>query len=224
MLWLSTDPKVIVVGASAVSARYVQSADTYAAAAHKLLAGSITNRTKLTVNLNGVAAQLQKQFPELQTVSLTVPLASSRPIVYVQLAQPTAVVQTAQGNYALNASGIVLAPLKTLPPNVPLLVDQSGAAPAPGKQFLPGSTLAFVQTVAYQFDAAHLDASVFVLSSGSPYELDARLSGQTYTIRFNLEADATVQSGAAIATVQQLGDTVPSAYLDVRVPGRVYYK
>jgi hypothetical protein len=225
LLMLGTNPKVIVVDKhSAVAATYLQSTEVYATAAHKLLASSITNRTKLTANLDGIAARLRLQFPELQEVSLDVPLMGSRPIVYVQVAQPSLVLQTAHGNFALNKTGVVLAKLQTIPADVPLAVDQSHNMPHLGAQYLPSSTIDFVQTIAYQLNAAHMAASAFVLPTGSPYELDVRLSGQSYYVRCNLQADALTQSGAVVATVQQLGAALPQEYLDVRVPGRVYYK
>jgi hypothetical protein len=214
---------VVVLGKSAIANTYMQSSDIYTAAAQKLLASSITNRTKLTVDLNGTARSLEKQFPELQTVSLGVPLISNRPIVYVQVAQPSVIVQAGNGNYALNSSGLVLARVQTLPAGVPLLADQSGAVITPGKQYLPSSTVAFVQTTAYQLKAAHLSVNTFVLPSESPYELDARLGSKPYMVRMNLTADALTQSGAAIGTIQQLSAD-PNSYIDVRVPGRVYYK
>lgn len=222
VLWLSTTPKVIIVDKSPIAASYLQPTSVYAAAAQRLLASSVTNHTKLTADLNGTAKRLQQQFPELAAVSLGVPLISSRPIVYVQVAQPSLIAQTAHGNYALNATGVALAKMQTTPSSIPMVIDQSNNAPKPGKQFLPSSTVAFVQTVSYQLTAAELDVTAFVLPAGSPYELDVRLSGKPYVIKFNLAEQALQQSGAAIATIQ--GGTAPGSYLDVRVPGRVYYK
>ena len=224
VLWLSTNPKVVVVDKTAVSGTYMRPSSVYAAAAHKLLTSSVTSHSKLTVDLNGTATALERQFPELEAVSVGVPLISSRPIVYVQVAQPSLVLQTANGNYALNRSGVVLAKLSSIPGGVPLIADQSGVRPTPGKQFLPSSTVFFVQTVVYQLAAANMAVNVGTLPSGNPYELDVRLNGRLYFIKYNLQADARTQSGAAIATLQQLGGNAPSAYLDVRVPGRVYYK
>ncbi len=224
LLWLSASPRVVVVGRTSTSNIYLQSTDVYATAAQRLLAGGIANRLKLTADLNGTAVALERQFPELQAVSLTVPLVSNRPIVYIQPAQPSAVLQTGGRNYALNKSGVVLARLQTVPANIPLIVDASNASAQPGRQFLPGSTVAFVQTVEYQLTAAHLAVTAFTLPQASPYELQAHLEGQSCYLRFNLAADALTQSGAVLATIQKLGGSVPHDYLDVRVPGRVYYK
>jgi hypothetical protein len=218
------NPKVVMLGSTSVSATYAQPAEVYAAAARSELASSVTSHSKLTVNLNGTAEALQAKFPELQAVSMTVPLISNRPIIYVQVAQPSVILQTGRGNYALNESGVVLAKLRTMPSGVPVVADQSGGNPVPGRQYLASSTITFVQTVAYQLSAAKLSISTFVLPASSLYELDLRLESQPYTIKCNLQGDPLVQSGAAIATLQQIGFSAPKEYLDVRVPNRVYYK
>jgi hypothetical protein len=223
VLLLSDSPKIVVVGNSDVS-DYMRADAVYAAAAQKLLDSSVTNRCKLTVNANGVTQALKREFPELQDVSVSIPLVSNRPVVYIQPASQSLVLQSTSGNYSINDTGFVLSKLVILPEGAPTVVDQSGLIPIPGKQLLPSGTVTFTETVAYQFKAAHLSISTFVLPSGSPYELDVRLEGQPYMIRFNLESSPLVQSGAAIATIQQLGSTKPSSYIDVRVAGRVYYK
>jgi hypothetical protein len=224
VLFLTTDPKVIVVGKNAVTADYVQSVSIYENAAHKLLNRSVTSRSKLTADFSGTSEQMRAEFPELQDVSMGVPLIGNRPIVYVQVAAPSLILQTSAGNFALSDNGVVLARLRAVPSGIPIVVDQSGSVPHAGKQYLPSSEVQFTRTVAFQLAAAHLNINTFVLPSNSPYELDVRLAGQAYFIRCNLEADAVTQSGAIIATVQKLGTSVPAGYLDVRVPGRVYYK
>jgi len=228
VLWLNTDPRIVVVGESSVAANYLQSDATYEAATQKLLSKSITSRTKLTVDVGGTIAALKEEFPELQDVSISLPLVSNRPVVYIQPTNPSMVLQSSHGAYyALSKDGVVLTGLSTVPSSLPIVVDQSGLVPRLGAQVVPSSTVSFVQTVAYQLAAAHLQVSTFVLPGNNPYELDVRLSGKpyiVYIVRFNLEDDALTQSGALIATVQDLGSKVPSSYIDVRVPGRVYYK
>ncbi len=149
---------------------------------------------------------------------------SNRPIVYVQPATPSLVLRSRHGDYVLNQSGLTLSSARTLPAGVVQVVDQSGQTPKPGMQTLPSSTITFVQMVAFQFKAAKLPINNFILPANAPYELDVRLTGQPYVIRFNLQEDARVQSGAAIGTVQQLKGAMPAQYIDVRAPGRVYYK
>lgn len=224
VLALSNDPKVIIVGENQESSAYMQPASVYEAAAQKILVGSVANRSKITVNPTSVSKALQREFPELMDVSMTIPLVSNRPVLYVQPATPNLILRSLGGDYALNSDGVVLTRVRSLPSNIPQVVDQSGIIPHLSGQALSGDTVSFINTIAYQFTASHLSLSTFVLPSGASYEVDARLEGKPYTIRFNLEEDARTQSGAAIATIQQLGGKVPSNYIDVRVPGRVYYK
>jgi hypothetical protein len=224
VLALGTDPKIMVVGKNATSTDYLQPTSVYEAASQKIFASSITNRSKLTVNLDGTAEALQRQFPELQNVSVSIPLVGSRPLVYVEVAQPSLILQAPSGNYAVNSTGIVLAKLHAVPSGIPVVVDQSGARPELGKHFLPGSTVSFALAVAFQFEKAHLPINTFVLPAQAPYELDVRISDQPYMVRMNLQADARTQSGAAIATIQQLGSNTPKEYVDVRTPDRAYYK
>lgn len=224
ILFLSNDPKILVVGKNSVTADYVQSVSVYEASARKLMSSSVTNRSKITVDLSGMSQKLQQQYPELQDVSMSVPLVGNRPIVYIQVAAPSLILQTPSGNFALSGSGTVLARLKAVPAGIPQVLDQSGAKPRVGEHYLPSSTVSFARTIAYQLTAAHMAINTFVLPVNSPYELDVRLEGQSYLIRCNLEVDALTQSGAIAGTVQQLGSSAPASYLDVRVPGRVYYK
>jgi hypothetical protein len=58
-------------------------------------------------------------------------------------------------------------------------------------------------------------------------ELDVRVAGQPYFIKFNLQSgDARQQAGTFLATQSHLQsqNIVPSTYIDVRVDGRSYYK
>jgi len=102
--------------------------------------------------------------------------------------------------------------------------DETSEVVTVGTQLLPRSSVQFMKTIAYQFEQADIKVSALILPAKKAYEVDARLDGKPYLVRFNLQEDAMQQSGAARATIEQLGTTVPSSYLDVRVPERVYYK
>jgi hypothetical protein len=223
LLLLSNDPKIVVVDDAAVS--YLQKPDVYAAAAKQVFAGDVTNHVKLTADLNGMAAQLEQRFPELEAVSVATPFIGSRPIVYVVPAQPNLVLRTTTGAYAVNKMGVVLA---ELPAGVSLdaleVTDKSGVQPTPGKQILPSSTVRFIQMVAFQLEHAKQSIISITLPEGSSYEVAVQLADKPFVVRFNLQADARQQAGAALATLERLGGAGPNEYLDVRTPGRVYYR
>lgn len=210
--------------ASSVAAQRVAS---YTAAANALLQGSLLNRTKLTLDGNGISHAMLQQFPELTNVEVAAPLIGNRPVVYIKPAQAAYNLQTDQGVYSMDAHGFVLAKLTSSSSDLIVLKESSSRVPVPGKQYLATSIVEFCQNVAYQLQKAggktihHID-----LPAAQPYEADVYLVGTPYRIKFNLRENAVQQSGAALAVLQKLGKGggQPSEYLDVRVPGRVYYK
>jgi hypothetical protein len=223
LLAVSTNSKVIVsvVDDYPVSQTAIES---YAKAADVLLRDSLLNRSKLTLDTNGIAASMQKQFPELTSVVVTVPLVGNRPVIYVSSSRPAFTLQTGTGLYSMDAKGYVLAQLATPANSLTLLKEASSRTPKPGSQYLASSTMTFCATVVYELRQGGVTLSYLDLPTSAPYELDAYVSAKPYHIRFNLQADAMQQSGAAVATLQYLGTNTPGQYLDVRVSERVYYK
>ncbi len=227
VLTLSSAPRVIVVGGvdNSTEAAYVQENGVYAQAASKLLSSNKLNAFKLTADLNGVSAEMQREFPELQTVSITAPFIGNKPVVYVMPAQAGILLQTSDGTYAVNGSGVVLTEItgQTSLKSVKV-IDQTGVQAVPGKRILPASTVDFIQQLNYQLGAGKQTVESMTLPASSAYQVDVRLAGKPYFIKTNLQGSPVEQAGTAIATVEQLGDSNPAGYLDVRVPGRVYYR
>lgn len=219
VLTLSSSPRVVVVGQDA---SYIQESGVYAQAAQKLLATSKLNAFKPTADLNGVAKRLQTEFPELQTVSITAPLVGSKPIVYVMPAQSGILLQVGDTSYAVNGSGVVLA--EVADPSKPQgirVIDQAGVQPVPGKRILPASTISFLQRFGYQLQAKGQAVDSMTLPAANPYEVDVRLTGKPYFVKTNVQGNPVEQAGTVLAVQNQVS---PAEYLDVRVPGRVYYK
>ena len=106
ILIVSPNPKVLIVGLTDTS--YIQPTDVYQRAAAKIQKTSPANRLKLSFNTAALVAGLKKQFPELQSVSVTLPLVGNRPIVYIAPQQPGVVLQVGAENFAISQSGIVL--------------------------------------------------------------------------------------------------------------------
>lgn len=196
----------------------------YAEKANELLRRSVLNRTKLTLDGNGIAAALQRQFPELRQVVITAPILGNKPVVHLSLAEPVLAIDTRQGLYTIDDKGYVLSRLTEPPSELTVLEDPSVRAITPGVQFLASSTVLFAQTVAYELNAAGLSVATLRLPPSAPYELEARLTGKTYNLRFNLQSDPMQQSGGVIGALKQLAGAEPAEYIDARVPGRVFYK
>lgn len=230
-LSLSTNPRIIPLS-SASSHYFLHTNAAYQQAAASILSRSLWSRNKITVSTSGLSQKLKAQFPELASVSVTLPLLGHRPVVYILPNQPTFILSAANGSFVLDQKGTVLLPTTQLPANAQLnllvLTDQTSLKASVGHQALTSSDVAFTQAVVGQLQAHKLAITSLTLPANAS-ELDVRLNGQPYFVKFNLHAsldDARQQAGAFIAVKNKLdGQRItPGQYIDVRVDGRAYYQ
>jgi hypothetical protein len=224
---LSPIPKIEIVGSSSNS--FLQSTNIYAASAQQLLKDSLTNKTKLSINTDKLAADLSSKYPELGGVTVVVPLLGHQPIFEIKPSQSTIILSNAQGKYVINQSGAAVLQLETSKQygkyNLPQVTDQSGLTVNLNEKVLPTSTISFINTVIKQFAAKNVPIQSMTLVN-IPYELNVQVRGEPYYIKFNLLADPNYSVGTYLATVKQLATshTTPTQYIDVRIPGRAYYQ
>ncbi|HVV25885.1 MAG TPA: hypothetical protein VHC21_02540 [Candidatus Saccharimonadales bacterium] len=227
VLSLSTHAEIMPLKSSDKGA-FLRDQATYQAAADKLLASSIWNRNKITIDTGAFSQHLMQQFPELSSVSVTLPLLVHRPVVYLQPAQPALILSTNNGSFVIDDRGkaLLTADSSSSEAALPQVVDQSGLRVQLNHQVLSSQSVTFIQTVVAQLAAKHMTVSSMVLPAGTN-ELDVHLAGQTYFVKFNLhDNSARQQVGTFLATIAQLqkNNTPPAKYIDVRVLGRAYYQ
>jgi hypothetical protein len=203
----------------------------YQGAADQLLAASIWNHNKITVDTGQIRHQLLLQFPELASVSITIPLLGHQPIIYIAPAQPALIISSASsGSFVINEGGKAVITTTSNPPAghvaLPVVTDLSGLKIALGHQVLPASTVSFVQTVIAQLSAKKYEVASMTLPP-SANQLDVNLVGKAYTVKFNLQNDDPRQQvGTFLAAITQLQsqNIIPAKYVDVQVDGRAYYQ
>ena len=211
------------------SQSFLRPTATYETAADQLLKSSVWNHTKVTVDAAGISQQLLQQFPELSSVSLTVPLLAHRPLIYVQPSQPALVLNASDGAYVLDTTGKALIKLggaTQVSKSLPSLTDQSGLRVQLNHQALPADSVKFIQIILAELSAKQYTASSLVLPPASS-EVDVHLAGQPFFVKFNLESsDPRGEAGAFLATITNLKkqNITPAQYVDVRVDGRAYYQ
>jgi cell division septal protein FtsQ len=235
---LSTSPRVVSL-MSASDAPFLQDSAVYQAASRKLFNASAANHNKLTVNATAIATSLRQQFPELQEVSVSLPLFGNQPTVYVRPAKPALLLAASNGSYVVDENGRALAEA-TANTNlsglkVPSVTDQSNLQVKLGQQVLPRTATDFVGLVSSQFAKQKLGIQSMTLPAAAG-ELDVYLSGKPYFVKFNLQPgqqgqqgstdSAAVQIGTFLALIKKLEKqgTPPAQYVDVRLEGRAYYK
>lgn len=228
-LSLSDDARLVMLS-SPDSSPFLHGKAAYQQTASRLLAASLWNRNKITVDTDGISRRMLERFPELSSVSITLPLVSKRPTVYVQTARTALILSARNGSFVIDTSGKALLNADNLPADtrrkLAVVTDQSGLGVTLDRQVLSSSDVSFIRTVAAELAARHVGVSSMVLPPGTS-ELDVHISGQPYLVKFNLETgDARQQAGTFLAVQAQLKSqrVTPALYIDVRVDGRAYYK
>lgn len=228
---LSSDPKVVVLSASSETP-FLQETSVYGQAARRLLDGSAANRNKLTIDSTGIANALEDAYPELQEVSVSLPLFGDRPTVYIRPAAPALVLAAANGTFIIDENGRALAAVSAANNperlQIPSVTDQSSLSVELGSQVLPSGVTGFIATIVEQFKASKLEIQSMTLPAAAG-ELDVYITGQPYFVKFNVQEageDADLrQIGTYLAVKKQLegGGAKPAQYIDVRLQGRAYY-
>lgn len=226
---LDSRPKVVVLGDA--SDRFaLQDTKVYEDAARQMFGKSYTNNNKLTINTEAVATELKHTFPEVHAVSISLPFIGRQPTVYIQPAIPQLVLATPQGQFILDSNGRALAeatPDTPMPKDraVPTIIDQSGIDVRKGDVVLPSKSVAFIADVAAQLYAQKIEADTWTLPAQSS-QLNVKMKGVPYFVKFNLQADGREEAGSYIAVRKELEGKreVPAQYIDVRVSGRAYYR
>lgn len=225
---LNSNPRIEIVGSSSNS--FLQPVSSYKLSASKLLQGSFLNGTKLTINTDSIASKLSSEYPELDGVTVVIPLLGHQPIVEIKPSHSIIVLANSQGSFLLNQNGTAILNLSPQTQmqqfaSLPLVTDQSGLVVKLGEQVIPTSTITFINTVIDQFAAKSIPIQSMTLVA-VPYELNVQVRGVPYYIKFNLLSDPNYSIGTYLATVKELATlkATPTQYIDVRIPGRAYYQ
>ncbi len=223
---LTKPPKIVFDGANATAYHY--DANSYTATAQRLAASSIFNKTKWTFNAPQLNNAMQKAFPEIASVSTTLPLFGNAPTVHLVPGVPRLLdTTTTNQTYVVDERGVAVATTKTSQPVPGLLTiqDQSGIPVHVGQPALPSSTVTFIEDLKTQLHSQHIEVTSGVLTAQSS-ELDVHIAGLNYIGKFNLLSDVRLQAGAFAAVKGKLdaSHTGVGQYIDVRLVGRAYYK
>lgn len=232
LLTLSSQASISIINSDGESSpQTLQDEAIYQQAASELFAASVWNRNKITVDTGSVQKQMEKKFPELTSISITIPWLTHRPVVHIQPATPALVLAKSSEAWLLDDQGRVLAKAVNraalgVSDELPSVTDQSGLQADLGDQVVPARHIRFMNTVIDQLAARQYTVAELILPSSSS-QLDVRLANEPYIVKFNLQNDsAREQAGTFLATIARLKKdrAVPGQYIDVRVPGRAYYQ
>lgn len=219
-LILNSKPRLIVSSQTYRSATVYQKAATGAFKDFK-------NRNKITLDEKAVITSLKKQFPEIATASVNVSLFSQTPTLRLSIASPDFNLNSRGSSYIVDSQGVVVAKSVDLPQikNLLPLSDESNFDAKVGSQVLSASDVNFINSVIAQVKRAKVPVASLILPPRA-LEIDMRTADRGYFVKFFLGGDSLTQAGQFLAARHQFDQTnnQPSEYLDVRVPGKIYYR
>lgn len=223
---LSGDPKLQITGQVPGLAA---DAEAYRVGIQEVFEQSVANRSKLLIDTDKLSTKISSEYPELGEVTVALPLIGRRPVVHARLAAPRVIITNAEGGYVIDVTGRIMSKATNIESSVrdslPVIQDESGIELEQGSYAMSTEAVAFINEVATQLALKKYNIQSMVLPPVAN-EMHVRLEGVPYYIKFNLRGEGRAQAGTYIATERKLTQdgVVPRAYVDVRVPGRVYYK
>ncbi len=188
---------------------------------------SFKNRNKITLDEAGIAAVLKAKFPEISGVSLELPLLSQKAAIHLTIAAPAFLISSGGQLFLIDSEGrAVSANVNSVGfKDLAVITDQSGFSVVTGKQVLSSENVAFINTVLAQCKRGGVSVQSLTLPAKAQ-DLYLKTADRPYYTKFFLDGDVNLQSGQFLASRHQFdvhGDQ-PSEYLDVRVPGKIFYK
>jgi hypothetical protein len=197
----------------------------YAAQITPLLSG-LKNSNKLSFDEAAAVTAIKHKFPEVQAAQIELPFFSPRPVVWLDISPPAFNLTSEGRSYLIDQQGTAVAETSALPPMKLLTItDQTGFKVQLGSQVLSSQNVAVINTVIVQSKAAKVPVTSLSLPAKAE-ELDLHTSDQPYYVKFNLGGDGRIQAGQFLAARHQFiqDGQKPAEYLDVRVPGKIFYK
>jgi hypothetical protein len=220
-LFINSTPKIVLSNGS----YNYHSTITYKEAAQKYL-NSLKNRNKITFDQQGVVDSMQKQFPEIAAAYIELPVFAQTPVVHLSISKPSLLLNNNGKHLIVTEEGYaVFEPASFNTKNLTTVEDQSGFNAEAGKQVISSSSVKFIDELLKQLKHANIQLGQLILPPKAQ-ELDLRAKDRPYYVKVYLGGDVLQQAGQFIAARHQFekDNTQPSEYLDVRVPGKIYYK
>jgi hypothetical protein len=219
-LLINPEPKLLIS-----SAAYRDKAD-YQIAADQIFS-DLKNRNKLTFSEDGVVKELKNKFPEISGASVELPFFSQRPTLRLAIAKPSLLLVNGGQSYVIDSDGIVTGKQADVKNAAGLakVTDQSGFLARAGRPALSSNDVNFINILVSELKRAKVPIASLTLPPAAE-ELDLRAADQGYYVKFFLGGEVLRQAGQYLAArhnFQQKGSP-PDEYLDVRVPGKIFYK
>lgn len=203
----------------------------YVNAAGKEINSSLFNKNKLTFNTNKFKTAMENQFPEIEDLTVEMPVLKHRPIISITLAKPAAILLTDNKNYVLDSSGRALFEDKYASSGVDLshlvsINDNSNHPVQLGKPVVTEKQINYINDLTAYLAEKNVQPEAFNLEFGGS-TLDVKLKGLSYAVKFSFYEDVRQSSGALLAIKNNIDKNKidkPTKYIDLRIPDKAFIK
>jgi len=213
------------------NARYYE-ASVYAEAAKEAMKSSVLNKSKLFFQEAAFTRDLKNRFPEINSIKPIMPLGGRDLSVIITVSEPFAYVVSGTDNGILNRDGVlVVKNAQSVPDNlIKLRFTESQSNFSVGSRILTESELNLLTSIvgemgSLQFTDKSTGRIKEVLFNVADGQMEAQLQDKQFYVKLStFTTDGDQQVGGAIATLKQLDreQSLPTKYIDVRVPGRAF--
>ncbi len=225
--YLQPNPKVVIIKSGGTIQREPKE---YQAAIGDIWEESLLNQTKFTIPTGRIRNKIESRFKELGFVQIELPLIGRRPVVILTPDRPALQIISNNGAFYVNFQGEVMAHIGDVTQDrisdLPVVRDESGVLAEVGKNVLSVKEISYIIELYGQLKMANVALQSITLPSSAAQELDIRLTGEPYYIKFSFDTNPRQAVGSYLAAIKKLKaeSAVPGEYMDVRVEEKVFYK
>lgn len=221
LIYASSDP-ILRIDSSQVT---IHEQKTYVDGAKSSIKSNLFNRSKLTFDYLGFANKLQNEYPEISSVSTSFALVGTRPVVRLEFHKPALLVTSLGKTWVVDDRGVAIAKDQGRFGDLPKLEDEIGVAVEEGEPIVSSGDVNFI----LQIQNIAKDRGIVIDKFTTPLipkQLNVRVVGESYYIKFNLNDESAGQIGAWLIARENLSkiSQVPMEYLDVRTTEKVFWK
>ena len=190
------------------------------------LSNHLFERTRATLNTEALVEHLQSNgLPE--TLAATVaprPAGVGVSTITLKTRRPVVSWKTGPSQLFVDGQGVAFQRNYYAMPGVEV-ADETGIQAVDNKVLASDRFLGFIGLAVSRLEAQGFTASKVVLPADTTRQLLVSIEGLPYQVKFSVDRSAGEQAEDAARAVRYLaGKGITPEYLDVRVPGKAYYK
>lgn len=220
---LSSSPVVVMAGGESPYNEMTE----YKKGISSIFSKSVLYKSKLTISSSKIESEVLKNFPELDSVRVILPIVGRRPVVTIHARQPVLQYKTQNRILVIDAAGFAVCEIdqveETLRQTLILVEDSTNVDAEVGSKVFTSEAVAFADSFKQQLMAKGITIDKIVLPAVAN-ELDFYLKGSKYYVKADYTGDSRLQAGSYLAVKDKFGSSTPQEYVDVRVEEKAFYK